>query len=452
MADRLSSSRFGRAARLSGLAAGAAGRSIGGRATTVGRSDEAKAEANRKAVLETAERMVTVLGSMRGAAMKIGQTLSVIDLGLGDEELSEEFQAKLARLQHMAPTVEFTDMRKVIEDDLGQRIGNAFAEFDPEPIAAASIGQVYKARLDDGRDVAVKVQYPGIKKTVESDLKNLSLVLKAGSRMVPGLASKEVAAEITERIVEELDYELEAANHRAMAREYRRHPFIGVPDVVGDMCTERVIVTEFVPARRFADLAKEPDEVRDRYGEILFRFYVNGPFRHRLLSGDPHPGNSLFPDDGSVAFLDFGFFKRQSAEQVDSQREILKAVYAQDADRLFELSREQGVIGDDRSLVEPLMEKYRAATWWFLEDREITLSPADVTRIVWEHADMRKGFGDVGLPAEQVTTLRAFGLTLGILAQLRATNNWFRIGREVVFGDEPATELGRAEAEWLAGR
>ena len=192
--------------------------------------------------------------------------------------------------------------------------------------------------------------------------------------------------------------------------------------------------------------------MRDRYGEILFRFYVNGPFRHRLLSGDPHPGNSLFPADGRVAFLDFGFFKRQSAEQVDGQREILKAVYAQDADRLFELSREQGVIGDDRSLVEPLMEKYRAATWWFLEDREVTLSPADVTRIVWEHADMRKGFGDVGLPAEQVTTLRAFGLTLGILAQLRATNNWFRIGREVVFGDEPATELGRAEAEWLAGR
>ena len=131
--------------------------------------------------------------------------------------------------------------------------------------------------------------------------------------MVPGLASKEVAEEITERIVEELDYELEAANHRAMAREYRGHPFIGVPDVVTALCTERVIVTEFVPARRFADLASEPDEVRDRYGEILFRFYVNGPFRHRLLSGDPHPGNSLFPADGRVAFLDFGFFKHQSA-------------------------------------------------------------------------------------------------------------------------------------------
>ena len=145
MADRLSSSRVGRAARIGGLAAGAAGRTITGRASTVGRSEEAKSDANRKAVLETAERMVTVLGSMRGAAMKIGQTLSVIDLGMADEELSEEFQAKLARLQNMAPTVDFADMRKVIEDDLGESIGSAFAEFDEEPIAAASIGQVYQA-------------------------------------------------------------------------------------------------------------------------------------------------------------------------------------------------------------------------------------------------------------------------------------------------------------------
>ena len=134
------------------------------------------------------------------------------------------------------------------------------------------------------------------------------------------------------------------------------------------------------------------------------------------------------------------------------QLNLLRAVYEQDEQRLYEISKEQGVISGGRELVEPLMEKYAAATWWFMEDSEVTLSPADVTRIVYEHADMRSGFGDVKLPADQITTLRAFGLTLGILAQMRATNNWFKIGREVIYAEPPVTELGRAEAEWLSKR
>jgi predicted unusual protein kinase regulating ubiquinone biosynthesis (AarF/ABC1/UbiB family) len=448
----IGNSRIGRAARIGGLAAGAARRNLGARAANTMRSDEDAKAANRKAVLETADRMVTVLGSMRGAAMKIGQTLSVIDVGLADEDTSEEFQRKLAQLQHMAPTVAFKDMRKVIEQDLGAKLGDLFEEFDEEPIAAASIGQVYRAHLTDGREVAVKVQYPGIKDTVRSDLKNLHLVLKAASRLIPGLASKEVAQEITERIVEELDYELEASNQRALAREYRDHPFITVPGVMTELSGERVMVSEFVHGRRFAEIAEEPPATRDRFGEILFRFYVNGPFRHRLLNGDPHPGNSLFLDDGRVAFLDFGFFRRQGKREVEVQLDLLRAVYEEDQQRLYEISKEQGVISGGPELVEPLMEKYAAATWWFLEDRDVTLSPADVTRIVYEHADMRSGFGDVQLPADQITTLRAFGLTLGILAQLRATNNWFRIGRETIYGDPPVTALGKAEAEWLSGR
>jgi predicted unusual protein kinase regulating ubiquinone biosynthesis (AarF/ABC1/UbiB family) len=449
----IADSRFGRAARIGGLAAGAARRNLTARAAGSVQSEEKRKAANRKAVLETADRMVTVLGSMRGAAMKIGQTLSVIDVGLADEDTSEEFQRKLAALQHMAPTVAFKDMRKVIEQDLGAKLGDVFEDFDEEPIAAASIGQVYRATLrDDGREVAVKVQYPGIKDTVRADLKNLHLVLKAASRLIPGLASKEVAEEIAERIVEELDYELEASNQRALAREYRDHPFITVPAVMTELSGERVMVSEFVHGRRFAEIAEAPAETRDRFGEILFRFYVNGPFRHRLLNGDPHPGNSLFLDDGRVAFLDFGFFRRQGKREVEVQLALLRAVYEQDSERMYEISKEQGVISGGRELVEPLMEKYAAATWWFLEDDEVTLSPADVTRIVYEHADMRSGFGEVQIPADQITTLRAFGLTLGILAQLRATNNWFKIGRETIYGDPPVTELGKAEAEWLAAR
>jgi predicted unusual protein kinase regulating ubiquinone biosynthesis (AarF/ABC1/UbiB family) len=363
----------------------------------------------------------------------------------------DEFQAKLAQLQSMAPSVSFKEMRKVIEQDLGEPLSSAFADFDEEAIAAASIGQVYRATLHDGRDVAVKVQYPGIKDVVRADLKNLGMVLRLASRFAPGLDTKEIAQEVTERITEELDYELEAMNHRALAREYRGHPFIVVPGVITELCRERVIVTEFIDGRKFAEIRGDSDEQRSRWGEILFRFYVNGPYRHLLLNGDPHPGNSLFMADGRVAFIDFGFFKRQTREDVADQLEILKACYAQDAERLFELTVAQGIISKRRrELVQPLMEKYRAATWWFLEDRDVTLTPKDATKIVLEHGDMRKaGFGDLKLPANQIVTLRAFGLVFGILGQLQATNNWYRIGREVIFGEEPVTELGRIEAEHL---
>ncbi len=452
--NRLNKSRLGRAGRLGGMAAGAVARQLGTRAANTMRSDDEAEEALGRQALETADRLVKVLGGMKGAAMKVGQTLSVLDPGMVPGPYRDEFQAKLAQLQTMAPTVAFKDMRKVIEQDLGEPLKSAFRDFDEEAVAAASIGQVYRATLHDGRPVAVKVQYPGIKDVVRADLKNLGMLLRLAARFAPGLDTKEIAEEITERITEELDYELEAMNHRALAREYRGHPFIVVPPVVTELCRERVIVTEFVEGRKFAEIRGDGDEQRSRWGEILFRFYVNGPYRHLLLNGDPHPGNSLFMADGRVAFIDFGFFKRQTPEDVADQLEILKACYAQDAERLFELTVEQGIISKRRrDMVGPLMEKYRAATWWFLEDREVRLTAKDVTKVMLEHGDMRKGgFGDLRLPSNQIVTLRAFGLVFGILGQLEATNNWYRIGREVIFGEEPVTELGRIESSFVGLR
>jgi predicted unusual protein kinase regulating ubiquinone biosynthesis (AarF/ABC1/UbiB family) len=471
--NRLNKSRLARAGRLGGMAAGAVARQLGTRAANTMRSDDEAEDALGRQALETADRLVNVLGGMKGAAMKVGQTLSVLDPGMVPGPYRDEFQAKLAQLQAMAPTVAFKDMRKVIEQDLGEPLKSAFRDFDEEAVAAASIGQVYRATLHDGRSVAVKVQYPGIKDVVRADLKNLGMLLRLAARFAPGLDTKEIAEEITERITEELDYELEAMNHRALAREYRGHPFIVVPPVVTELCRERVIVTEFVEGRKFAEIRGDDDEQRSRWGEILFRFYVNGPYRHLLLNGDPHPGNSLFmaPDDsggadqrgrmpsrrapaGRVAFIDFGFFKRQTPEDVADQLEILKACYAQDAERLFELTVEQGIISKRRrDMVGPLMEKYRAATWWFLEDREVRLTAKDVTKVMLEHGDMRKGgFGDLRLPSNQIVTLRAFGLVFGILGQLEATNNWYRIGREVIFGEEPVTELGRIESSFVGLR
>ena len=187
--------------------------------------------------------MVDVLGQMKGAAMKVGQVASFMDLhGLPPDEL-DGFQAKLAELRDSAPRASFKDMQKVIEQDLGDRISNLFAEFDSDPVAAASIGQVYRARLDDGREVAVKVQYPRVAAAVRADLQNLGLLLLAAKRLAPGLDVRATASEIRERITEELDYEHEAQAQRAFARRWRGHPFIVIPDVVTDLSRERVLVT-----------------------------------------------------------------------------------------------------------------------------------------------------------------------------------------------------------------
>ena len=183
--------------------------------------------------------------------MKIGQVMSFLDVGLVPEEYREEFQHELAKLRDAAPTVSFKQMRQVIEDDLEERIPAVFESFDEEPIAAASIGQVYRARLrEGGREVAVKVQYPGVAAAVRADLQNMEMIMRLLKRMTPQLDVRAVAREIRERIGEELDYELEAQNQRSLARIFHGHPFIKIPDVVTELSRERVLVTELVEGRR----------------------------------------------------------------------------------------------------------------------------------------------------------------------------------------------------------
>src|SRR3712207_5012182 len=418
--------RISRAGRIAGVGAGHAARTVRARMT---RDEEKRAEALRRSHMETADRLVTVLGSMKGAAMKLGQTFSVIDVGMVPEDFREEFQAKLAKLQAMAEPRPFRDMKRVVEQDLGEKLGAVFSDFAEEPIAAASIGQVYRATLKEGgEDVAVKVQYPGVKDMVRADLQNLGLALKILARISPGLDSREIAEEVRERITEELDYELEADNHRALAREYRGHPFVVVPKVFTEYCRERVIVTEYVEGERFQWLIEQPEDVRNEYAEKLFRFYCNGPFRHRLLNGDPHPGNSLFMSDGRVAFLDFGFFKRMSVAERDMQLRILRAVYEGDQDELLAISIEQGVMkeGAPADAVAKLMRLYEVLCGWFLEDAEVTITSDVATSAILEHSQLRgPGFKDIELPADQIVAARAYMLVLAILGQLTATNNWF---------------------------
>jgi predicted unusual protein kinase regulating ubiquinone biosynthesis (AarF/ABC1/UbiB family) len=256
--------------------------------------------------------------------MKVGQVASFIDTGAFPPEFQERVQAKLAELRDAAPKVSFKDMKKVIEQEYGEKLEDVFETFDPVPIAAASIGQVYKARLHDGRDVAVKVQYPGVAQAVRSDMKNLGIILRLMKRVAPGLDPKAMGDEIRSRIDEELDYELEAQNQRTVARIYRGHPFIFVPAVVTSLSHEKVIVSEFVSGRGFEELKQLPQDERDRLGEIIFRFYFGCMYRHHQFSGDPHPGNSMLLDDGRMAFLDFGLFKRIPAEIAEFELEVAR--------------------------------------------------------------------------------------------------------------------------------
>src|ERR671919_1482615 len=254
---------------------------------------------------------------MKGAAMKLGQVMSFLDVGLVPEEHREEFQRKLGELRDAAPKVRFADMRKVMESELGESIEEIFDAFETEPVAAASIGQVYRARLHDGRDVAVKVQYPGVAQAVRADMQNLGMILRLMKRIAPGLDVKSTAEEIRARIGDELDYELEAQNQRSLARIFRDHPFIVVPDVMTELSRERVIVTEYVRGAGFDDIKAMDQATRDRVGEIVFRFFFGCMYRHHQFSGDPHPGNFMLLEDGRVAFLDFGLFKVMPKELIE---------------------------------------------------------------------------------------------------------------------------------------
>src|SRR4051812_24796236 len=375
--EKIPTSRARRTATVASLAASEAVKQFGTRAANVARGDEASEEALARRQLETAKQIVAVLGTMKGAAMKLGQVMSFLDVGLVPEEHREEFQRELAKLRDAAPTVSFKQMRRVIEDDLEEPIHEIFESFEEEPIAAASIGQVYRATLaDDGRDVAVKVQYPGVNAAVRADLQNMGLMLRLMKRIAPGLDAKAIAEEIRQRIGDELDYELEAQNQRAIARIYRGHPFIVVPDVVTSLSRERVIVTDYVDGTGFEELKAEPQEERDRLGEIVFRFFFGGLYRHHQFSGDPHPGNFLRLADGKGAFLDFGLFKRMPAELVELELEAQRCVTEGRGEDLRELFARTGFLKHpERFDPEDLLAQMRDSTWWYTIDETIALAP-----------------------------------------------------------------------------
>jgi predicted unusual protein kinase regulating ubiquinone biosynthesis (AarF/ABC1/UbiB family) len=454
--DKIPTGRVRRTARVGRVAASQAVKQAGTKAANLTRGDQASAKALEKRHIETAEQIVTVLGTMKGAAMKLGQVMSFLDVGLVPEEYREEFQRKLGELRDAAPKVRFEDMKKVIEQELDDKLESEFAVFEEEPIAAASIGQVYRATLHDGRDVAVKVQYPGVAGAVRADMQNLGLILRLLKRVAPGIDVGAIADEVRKRINEELDYELEAQNQRALARIYRGHPFILVPDVVTRLSHERLLVSEFVEGTGFDEHKLLPQDERDRIGEVIFRFYMGCLYRHHQFSGDPHPGNYKLMPDGRLAFLDFGLFKRMDAADVELELRAQRAVVEDDRAALHALLAEGGFLPHpERVDPVPLMDYVRDSIWWYTTDEEIELTSEIATTVMIEASDPRSShfrqMRHQDMRPEHLFGRRMELLTLAVLGQLHATANWHRVAREWMYEDEPVTEMGRLEADFYGG-
>jgi predicted unusual protein kinase regulating ubiquinone biosynthesis (AarF/ABC1/UbiB family) len=348
-------------------------------------------------------------------------------------------------------------MRKVLEQDLDGKMSDVFAAFDEEPIAAASIGQVYRATTHDGREVAVKVQYPGVAEAVETDLRNANLLFPLVKRLAPGLDVKAIAGELKERIGEELDYEIEAQHQRSVARAFRGHPFVTIPAVDTALSTRRVLVSEFIEGVGFAAVADRPEAERDRYGEILYRFYFGLLNREHLACGDPHPGNVIFTPDGKVCFLDFGLMRKVPDEYLEGEREIGRALLAEDA---VGVHRQLGVLGylpdPDSFPVDDVHAQLKAAGAWYLEPGFQRITPDLVREIMEVAGSPRSPYFEAmrrqTVPAAALLIRRMEGLLFAVLGELRAGADWNALMRESLEpGTGPTTELGEAEAAWAGG-
>jgi predicted unusual protein kinase regulating ubiquinone biosynthesis (AarF/ABC1/UbiB family) len=410
--------------------------------------------------MRNAERYVDVLSRSKGVLMKVGQILSFVDISAAvDSTYGEVYQAALASLQSDAEPMDPVLVAAVIESELGRGPEELFTEFSPTPIAAASIGQVHVARLHDGAEVAVKVQYPGVADAIGDDLANTELLftfVKIAKGMVPQFRNFDVRAmadEISERISEELDYAAELANQIEFAEHYRGHPFARVPEVFPELSSDRVLTMEMVHGRRWTETADVDQALRNRWGEVVHRFFFGSIARFGMFNADPHPGNYLFHDDGTVTFLDFGCVKRLSPEAQRGFWDMPLAAVANDADRLLRVYIEHGFArADDPPPADKLLAWLRQNFAPFHAPQPFTFTPEFVAEILGHMANMDK---DVrrhsNVPKDFIFTNRIFVGLYSVLGALRATADWRAIFDEDVTG-EPTTELGRLEAHFVAAK
>jgi predicted unusual protein kinase regulating ubiquinone biosynthesis (AarF/ABC1/UbiB family) len=277
-----------------------------------------------------AKQALEVLGSLRGLAAKVGQMASYVD-GVVPDAHRDAYEAALRGLRAAAPTSSPEQARHIVEAELGAPVTELFATWEERPFASASIGQVHRATLHDGREVAVKVQHAGIDGAVESDLRNASSLEGMVSTFAPqGVQSRRTFDEIAARFREELDYGLEARHTQEFAALHAGDPQVHVPTVIPDRSARRVITTEFVRGMTFDEAAARGPEERRVWAETLWRFVFRGTLVGEVFNADPHPGNYIFHEGGRVTFLDFGCVQRLGTEQVQNARAVHLAALRRD--------------------------------------------------------------------------------------------------------------------------
>jgi len=447
----------GRSAKVAKLGVKVAGTHASTAARKVFASTERRVELDDRRRLTTAHAVADELGQMKGALMKLGQMASYLDEGL-----PEPMRIALAQLRTDAPPMSRELAAGVIEAELGRPPEQVFVDWDPDPIAAASIGQVHRAiavHPDTGQQVpvAVKVQYPGVDEAITADLKNagmLGTLLKQG---FGGLEPDDMVEEIKERLVEELDYRLEARNQQVFADYYRDHPYIHVPDVIAGLSTGRVLTSQLVNGHTWDELLSWEQAERDLAGETIFRFVFRSLYRMLAFNGDPHPGNYLFHGNGRVTFLDFGLVKHFTDDEMQTFAAMVKAAAVDhDAAEFRSIVERAGMLKPGAPVAtEDVGEYFQQFYEPVRVDREMTWSGAYASGIVRHTFDRSSPISQYATVPKAFVFIQRINLGLyALLGELGSTGNYRRIAEELwPFVDgPPSTPIGEAEAAWLSTR
>ncbi len=444
----MNESRIGRIAPLARLALRIGGRYLARSPQLVFASVERRTELRHDLALRSAEEVAEELGYMKGVLMKLGQMASYVD-----EDMPQTFRSAMARLQHNAPPMSPSLAASVIVDELGDSPERVFARWDPLPFAAASIGQVHRAITHDGRAVAVKVQYPGIARSITSDLKNVALLRRVVAAAFPGMDTQSFIDELGERLREEVDYVQEAQSQEYFAEYYEGHPFIHVPHVLGDLSTARVLASELVSGERFEKVLQWDQNERNMAAETINRFVSRSLYRLHAFNGDPHPGNYLFHGQGRVTFLDFGLTKYFSDQDLVPLVEALRCLVIENNGECFRSALERaGFLKPDAPVpTHTVVDRFGLFYSTVLRDAPMTITPAFASAIVRRFFDAKGPLAPYSDVPRTYVILQRINLGLyAVLGSLNATANWRRIGSEFwPFVKGPAsTPIGEAEALW----